>query len=214
MLGQKKEPLLIYKKGVLMKVNGHQILILAATALLSAHIIQANVISIQSDEEFNQKVSSQKQPTLVQFSADWCGVCKNIKTPFEELSNEAEFNDILFVNVNVDDLKEASKKNGIIGVPTFLYVEDGVAKTQDIGVENMKTFKKTLANNIRKKFTLRKNSPLSSSIDASKATTLDAPIGQKEEDKAPVREETESMIKKAQAAFWAAVAKVKGWFGY
>ncbi len=50
-----------------------------------------------------------------------------------------------------------SKQNGIVGVPTFVYVDNGAKKIEEIGVQNMPSFKDHLRDNVRKTFQVAQN---------------------------------------------------------
>ena len=115
------------------------------------------VLQIASEDQYDSEVLNSGKPVLVQFEAEWCGVCKGIKNSFEEISSEPEFSAITFARVNIDQHKALSQKNGIVGVPSFMYLENGNKKDQEIGIQNMKTFKETLRNNLRKVFAIAQN---------------------------------------------------------
>ncbi len=125
--------------------------------LMSWHTTQTNVVTITNDNQFDTEVLKSSRPVLVKFSANWCGACKSIQKPFEEVAAEPEFSNIKFAHVDVDRAQKISKQNGIIGVPTFIYMNQGEKKNQSIGVENIGTFKDTLRNNIRKTFKVVQN---------------------------------------------------------
>ena len=136
------------------------IITLVLAALMCMNQVKPNsILSITTDDEFNHEVLQSKQPTLVKFSADWCGVCQGIKRPFEEIAHEKEFNRIKFVEVDIDKHQNLSKEHGVIGIPTFLYVTKGEKKGQDIGIKNMTTFKDDLRTSLRKNLMVAKNEP-------------------------------------------------------
>ena len=45
-----------------------------------------------TDENFEEKVLKSKTPVLLDFFATWCGPCKAISKPLEEISEENENN--------------------------------------------------------------------------------------------------------------------------
>lgn len=133
-----------------------QFLYTVALAALCSTALQANVLHINSEDDYKQAMNSNKN-MVVEFSADWCSVCNGINAPFEEIAGEKEFQQVAFAKVNVDKLDSVSKQNGIVGVPTFLYVEGGQKKVEEIGVQNMPAFKDHLRENLRKNFKLAQN---------------------------------------------------------
>lgn len=127
-----------------------QLLLLGAISLSAL----ANVIEVSTVTEYDQKVNNSKKPAIVKFAADWCSICQGSEKPFKEVAQEKEFKNVNFVNVNIGKAKEVSEKNGIVGVPTFFYVAQGKKISQEVGVENMDTFKEDIRNNIREKLPL------------------------------------------------------------
>lgn len=117
---------------------------------LLTSIVNAKIIKIESESDYKKHITDSKKPLLVKFAAGWCSVCNGIEKPFEDISNENEFNTITFAQVDIDKLDNVSKKNGIVGVPTFVYRDGGEKKVEEIGVQNMSEFKDHLRSNLRK----------------------------------------------------------------
>lgn len=116
----------------------------------------AKMIQVSDEDTYNQALKSNQQLVL-EFSAEWCSVCNNIKKPFEDIANEKEFGNVAFVQVDVDKFNDLSKKHGVVGVPTFVYLEKGDKKIEEIGVQNLPAFKDHLRDNVRKTFKLAQN---------------------------------------------------------
>ncbi len=121
--------------------------------------VQAKMIHVSDEAAYNEALKSNQQ-LIVEFSADWCSVCKNVNGPLEEIANEAEFSDVTFVQVDVDKLDNISKQNGVVGVPMFVYLQDGDKKIEEIGVQNLPAFKDHLRDNLRKTFQVAKSAPV------------------------------------------------------
>jgi thiol-disulfide isomerase/thioredoxin len=140
-------------------------------ALAATTLAHAKTIYISSEEQYNQALKDNKQ-LVVKFSADWCSVCNGIRSPYEQIADEKEFSEVAFAQVDVDKLDGISKQNGIVGVPTFVYVENGAKKVEEIGVQNMPAFKDHLRDNLRKTFKLVQND-IDMSMSGEQATTTD-----------------------------------------
>jgi thioredoxin-like negative regulator of GroEL len=125
--------------------------------MMIAIVIPAQAAIVRVSDENHYNSLKNKQRVLVKFSADWCSVCNGIQKPYEEVAGENEFDDITFVHVDVDKLDTVSKQNGIVGVPTFVYLENGTKKVEEIGVQNMPTFKTHLRDTLRKTFQVAEN---------------------------------------------------------
>lgn len=79
--------------------------------------------------------------TLVDFFANWCGPCKMLAPVLEEL--DAEYPDVTFVKVDVDEEEELAARFGIMSIPTVFMFKDGNAVAKTGGMqpkESMRTF--------------------------------------------------------------------------
>merc|ERR1739838_1278016 len=65
---------------------------------------------------------------------------QRIKPDFHALPNDAQFADITFVQVDVDENAEAAGQAGISCMPTFQYYKDGV-KVDELQGANLDTLK-------------------------------------------------------------------------
>ncbi|KAL5720894.1 Thioredoxin-like protein cxxs1 [Ranunculus cassubicifolius] len=88
--------------------------------------IKSRVVKIESEETWNMFVTqaqTQECPVVVHFTAAWCMPSVAMNTFFEELAYI--YQDILFLLVDVDDVKEVATKMEIKAMPTFLIMKDG-----------------------------------------------------------------------------------------
>lgn len=120
---------------------------LTITALLSGAYSNAIVQEIGSTEEFLALLQS-GNPMVVKFYADYCGACRNSKAPFEEVSNEPEFADILFANVNTQSQQDVASQFNIDGIPTFIYFKGGMPVEKTAGMHPT-MFKDNLRDSLR-----------------------------------------------------------------
>ena len=132
--------------------------LLALAGIMSVGISFARVTEVNSDQEYEEAIKAET-PMLIEFAADWCGVCNNIKEQFDRVSEEAEFKNVRFVRVNIDKAREASKKNAIVGVPSFLYLEGGQKKNEAVGVRSLNAFGESLKEELRKTFNTAQATP-------------------------------------------------------
>jgi len=68
-----------------------------------------------------------KRPVVADFSATWCGPCKQIAPKFEEMSNKQEYANIVFVKVDVDELADYCREINLSSVPAFHFYLGGKA---------------------------------------------------------------------------------------
>jgi thioredoxin 1 len=109
------------------------------------------VESITTDSAHDM-IMNEKKDTVIKFYAPWCGVCSSIKNQFEDISNKAEYQNLHFYEINIDDSKSLTSKHSIIGVPTILCFRDGVEVKRIVGVKDTKKFMADLAKFLNETF--------------------------------------------------------------
>jgi len=107
---------------------------------------EEKVKEIPSDQDFiislKQAVENQTR-IVVDFSASWCGPCKDIAPLFKSLS--AKYPNIEFWKVDGDKCKVIVQSLAIKGYPTFHYYIGDTLVLQNVGGD-----KKTLEENVKK----------------------------------------------------------------
>jgi thioredoxin 1 len=83
------------------------------------------------------------KPTIIDFSAEWCGPCKIVAPILENLSKKYD-GKIDFYNVDVDENHELSEFFKIKSIPTILFIpNDGPSKMLH-GALPSKTFEQNI----------------------------------------------------------------------
>jgi thioredoxin 1 len=75
------------------------------------------------------------KPVLIQFYADWCGHCQEVRPEVDKASREL-CGEVDVVRVNVDRHSAIADKAGIKGLPTMLVVQDGQVLARSVGAES------------------------------------------------------------------------------
>ena len=77
-----------------------------------------------TDASFDKAYEAHNQAEMVEFFASWCPHCKRMEPTVNRLAKEYDGKANVLA-VDVDEAPMASRKFGISGVPTFLFVKNG-----------------------------------------------------------------------------------------
>jgi len=91
------------------------------------------IYAVQSEEEFKEKVMGGGKPTVIDFSATWCGPCKML-TPRLESAVAATEDAVDLAVVDIDDLGDLALEHDVSAVPTVLGVKDGQIVDRFVGL--------------------------------------------------------------------------------
>lgn len=119
-----------------------------ASADINKRIIELKATKENSIANQFQKEVSSSTPTVVLFSATWCGPCKQFKPTYEQLALSYGADKVKFVYVDVDNFPEHTSKYGVRSVPTIKYFKDG----KDLGASQTDRSINSLKNEIKTKF--------------------------------------------------------------
>ena len=92
-------------------------------------------ISKISEENFEQEVMSVNKPVLIDFYADWCVPCKQMKPVIEAVAKEVSDNVKVF-KVNVDEENNLAMKYGISSIPTLVFIKNGEVIRNLVGLRD------------------------------------------------------------------------------
>lgn len=81
-----------------------------------------NVLELTAIEDYLSVTDTSKK-IIIDFNADWCGPCRNIKPLFNSLADSNP--SVKFVSVNVDNAPDISQNLGIQAMPTFVAIHNG-----------------------------------------------------------------------------------------
>jgi thioredoxin 1 len=77
-----------------------------------------------TDSDFNN-ILSQNEKVVVKYYADWCGNCRLFSPKFRRMSENEQFKDITFLDVNAEVSPEARKAAGVTNLPFFAVFKNG-----------------------------------------------------------------------------------------
>ena len=82
-------------------------------------------VTIINDQEFIKELLLHHK-IIVKFFTDWCGSCRLFRPKFIRLSDEEQFKDIRFLDMNAEKNPIARKMVKVTHFPTFAIFRDGV----------------------------------------------------------------------------------------
>lgn len=83
-----------------------------------------SVVTIGTQQDFEEKVLKSEQPVLVDFWAPWCGPCKMVGPELDAVA-ETYVGKAMVAKINVDDHQQLAGKYNVMGVPTLLIIKNG-----------------------------------------------------------------------------------------
>lgn len=84
------------------------------------------VIDCPNKESFVEQLkraTAEKKLVVVDFYAIWCGPCRYAAPSYGKMS--VDFEDVIFLKVDVDHNREVTMENKVNAMPTFILFKDG-----------------------------------------------------------------------------------------
>lgn len=97
-----------------------------------------------NEENFEKEVLSSKKTFIIDFWAEWCGPCRIMSPIVEELAQEMDENKIKIGKMNVDENRQTPGKYGVMSIPNFLLIKNGMVVEQMVGAMTKSVMKEKL----------------------------------------------------------------------
>lgn len=85
-------------------------------------------VQVATDADFSDIIKNNEK-VIVKYFADWCGSCKLFAPKFRRLSENPDYEGVVFLDVNAEENEEARKMAGVNNLPFLAIFENGVLKT-------------------------------------------------------------------------------------
>ena len=112
---------------------------------LRAHVMADTTVTT-NDASFADLISSET-PVLVDFWAEWCGPCKMMERPLNELAAE-KAGKLTIAKLNVDDNPQTAMSHEVMSIPTMILFQGGQEKKRFVGARSKGQLETELADYI------------------------------------------------------------------
>ena len=100
---------------------------------------------IVTKENFKEEVESFSGLAVIDLYADWCGPCRMLAPILSDL--EAEYTDVKFCKINVDDEPELAKAFNVSSIPMVALVKNNTFVDLSVGLVPRDTLRRLIEAN-------------------------------------------------------------------
>jgi thioredoxin 1 len=90
-------------------------------------------VQVFNDLNFEQEVLKSEKTVLVDFTATWCGPCKQLAPIIDQVADELGA-DAIVGKLDIDEAPLTAGKFGVRGVPTVMVFKGGERVDQHVGL--------------------------------------------------------------------------------
>jgi thioredoxin 1 len=101
-----------------------------------------------TDKDFDQEVLHAAVPTVIDFWAEWCAPCRQIKPIMEDLATKYD-GQVKIVKLNADENPQTMTRYGVRALPTLLAFKNGQVVQQVQGAKPKSFFEDMIQGLIR-----------------------------------------------------------------
>ncbi|MEU2716980.1 thioredoxin [Streptomyces sp. NPDC007205] len=97
-----------------------------------------------TDADFDAEVKDAELPVLVQFTADWCGPCRQLAPVLKDIAFE-KGDRLKVVQLDVDRNPQTTLAYGVLSMPTLMVFRDGEPVRSMVGARPKRRLLEELA---------------------------------------------------------------------
>ncbi|KAJ1408010.1 Thioredoxin-like superfamily [Sesbania bispinosa] len=97
---------------------------------------EGQVIGVHTVESWTEQLNKgneSKKLIVVDFTASWCGPCRFIAPILAEIAKKKP--EVIFLKVDVDELKTVAEEWSVEAMPTFLFLKEGKLVDKVVGAK-------------------------------------------------------------------------------
>ncbi|MFX0048231.1 MAG: thioredoxin [Candidatus Hermodarchaeota archaeon] len=115
-----------------------------AEMLIKAQTMPTEIVKIHNADEFTKlKTEFPDKILIIDFWAVWCSPCMMFAPVFEKIQKE-NYQDFIFVKVNVDEVGSIAQDYRITGIPTTLFIKNDKIIHKVVGAVNEEYMRRVL----------------------------------------------------------------------
>ncbi|MGW7196358.1 thioredoxin [Streptomyces chryseus] len=107
-------------------------------------MVRAAGVDEVTDASFETEVLTSGRPVLVEFTADWCGPCRQLAPVLSAVARE-EADRLKVVQLDVDVNPGTTLRYGVLSMPTLIVFRDGEPVKQMVGARPKRKLLQELA---------------------------------------------------------------------
>ncbi|MBO7195740.1 MAG: thioredoxin [Clostridia bacterium] len=100
---------------------------------------------VLTTENFKAEVEDYSGLAVIDLYADWCGPCKMLAPILSQL--EAEYPDVKFCKINVDEQPELTRLFNVSSIPTVAFVKNNTFADISVGFVPKESLKRLIEEN-------------------------------------------------------------------
>ncbi|MET9530336.1 thioredoxin [Streptomyces sp. NPDC006649] len=107
-------------------------------------MIHAEGVDVVTDADFDTEVLAAGLPVLVEFTADWCGPCRQLAPVLSAVAAE-EAGRLKVVQLDADSNPDVMVRYGVLSMPTLMVFRDGEPVKSMVGARPKRRLLQELA---------------------------------------------------------------------